>query len=97
MASIKNSSVLGRYVVCLCNGILRSREHRGMRGVSVNVDDSPKHKIERKTQLQITYGGMIHASEIMWMHMLCGNGRALLGVMSPAFRMVVPTWEERGM
>lgn len=51
-----------------------------MRGVSVNVDDSPKHKIEKGKQLQIAYRGMIHAKiEIMWVHMLCGNGRALLG------------------
>lgn len=39
---------LAKYVLYSYNGILCSSEHKGMRAIGVNVDDSHKHKIEQE-------------------------------------------------
>lgn len=52
----------------------------------------------RKTKLQIDCIQRYHVKtkKIMQTHMLHGEWESCVGVMSPGFRMVVPTWEERG-
>ena len=59
-----------------------------------------KHKIEKEKQSYtlIAYRGTIYVKtkKIMQTHMLHGEWESCVGVMSPGFRMVVPTWGERG-